>query len=295
MFSLKLTADNISKSIKGKTILNHICFEAEDGVYGLIGANGSGKTTLLRILAGIIRPQDGKVSLNNKDIHVMDDEYRAQLGYMPQHLGFNGSDTAEKFLRHMASLKGLHKDHSAAQINKVLESVSLTACKDQKIRTFSEGMKKRLNIAQVLLNDPKILILDEPAAGLDIKERINVKNMLSLIGKNRIVIVATHIVLDVENIAKEILIIKKGELLNKNTPAALLEGMKGKVWRLDALQSAVHRYTEKFMIINTIQKGERVSLRLISEVKPDPNAEPLPPNLEDVYAYYFNKVEALKP
>jgi ABC-2 type transport system ATP-binding protein len=227
---LKLIIDHVSKSFKTKKALSEINLELTTGVYGILGENGSGKTTLMRILASVMKPSSGRVLLNEKDITVMDHEYRDLIGYLPQHVGLYKSFTAEKFLKYIGSLKGLPKEALNEKVPEVLSLVGLSTSSNTKLGEFSGGMKQRIGIAQALLNNPKILIVDEPTAGLDPKERIRFRNLLSKISTNRIVILSTHIVSDIEFIAKEVIILREGQLIKKASPQQLLSGIKNKVW-----------------------------------------------------------------
>lgn len=210
-----LTIKQISKNFGDKIALHEIDLEFTAGVYGILGANGSGKTTLMRILASVMKPSTGNVLLDGQDVTMMDHQYRELIGYLPQHVGLYKNFSAEKFLKYIASLKGLSKMGTEEKVNEVLDLVGLFEHRKEKVGKFSGGMKRRVGIAQALLNDPKILIVDEPTAGLDPKERIRFRNLLSKISTNRIVLLSTHIVSDIEFIAKEVLILKEGRLIKK--------------------------------------------------------------------------------
>jgi len=288
---LNLTVEHVNKYFKNKHVLKDVSFELTAGVYGLLGANGSGKTTLMRIIASAAKPASGSVKYNQTDIAVLDEKYREVLGYMPQHLGFYKNNTAEKFLLYIAALKGIEVNAAKDRVAEMLELVNLKDKRKEKIKTFSGGMKRRLGIAQALLNDPKVLIVDEPTAGLDPKERIRFRNLLSKISGHRIVLLSTHIVTDIEYIAKEIMILKEGELLQKKDPASLLDFLHDKVWMLRVRAEEVDAYQEQYKIGNIASKGEFVELRIISEHKVHENAFSAAPNLEDLYLYYFDEVE----
>jgi len=288
---LNLIVENINKQYKDNQVLKDVSFELTPGVYGLLGANGSSKTTLMRILASVTKPTTGKLKYNQVDISVLDEKYREVLGYMPQHLGFYKNYTAEKFLRYIASLKGMETAVAKEKVVELLELVNLTEKSHEKIKTFSGGMERRLGIAQALLNDPKVLIVDEPTAGIDPKERIRFRNMLSNISSNRIVLLSTHIVTDIEYIAKEIMILKDGQLLHKKDPETLLQFLEDKVWMLRVSRGEVDFYKEKYKVGNIVSKGEGAELRIISENKVHDDAVSDVPNLEDLYLYYFDEVE----
>ncbi|MFD1356873.1 ABC transporter ATP-binding protein [Fictibacillus halophilus] len=288
---MKLTIENITKIFKDKNALNDINLELTTGVYGILGANGSGKTTLMRILASVMKPSSGRVLLNGQDIAEMNEKYRELIGYLPQHVGYYKNFTAKKFLKYIAALKGLPKDETNEKVEEVLELVGLSDHHRKKIGGFSGGMKRRIGIAQALLNDPKILIVDEPTAGLDPKERIRFRNLLSKISTNRIVLLSTHIVSDIEFIAKEVLILKEGQLVKKETPQTLLKGIEDKVWTLVIEEKDVPRFQSEYKVGNIARIDDKFQLRILSDDQPQQNAQHDVPNLEDLYLYYFDEEE----
>lgn len=208
---MELVIDRISKQYKSRIAVDRISVKLQKGVYGLLGANGAGKTTLMRVICGILKPTSGTVTFDGMD--VSEESYRAILGYLPQDFGYYPEFNAMDFLLYMAALKGIPKVQAKRKVKELLELVSLQDVSREKIKTFSGGMKQRLGIAQALLNDPKLLILDEPTAGLDPKERVRFRNLIESLGKDSIVILSTHIVSDVEHIADEILLMKSGQLI----------------------------------------------------------------------------------
>lgn len=210
---MKLELDNITKNYKDKRALYNVNYIFHEGVYGLLGANGAGKSTLMRIICGIMKSTIGEVKVNGTNIMKLDEKYRDLLGYLPQDFGYYPSFTANEFMMYMASLKGLNNNYSKKKISELLHIVGLDEVKNKKIKTFSGGMKQRLGIAQAVLNDPQILILDEPTSGLDPKERIHFRNLISGFAKDKIVLLSTHIVSDIESIADQIIVLKKGEIV----------------------------------------------------------------------------------
>ncbi|MFS0861952.1 ABC transporter ATP-binding protein [Fredinandcohnia sp. 179-A 10B2 NHS] len=287
---MNLTIENISKNFGNKKALDQINLELTTGVYGILGANGSGKTTLMRILATVMKPSSGRVLLDGQDITKLDHKYRDILGYLPQHVGFYKTFTAEKLLLYITALKGLTKDEAKVKVNEVLELVGLSEHRKGKVGKFSGGMKRRVGIAQALLNDPKILIVDEPTAGLDPKERIRFRNLLSQISANRIVLLSTHIVSDIEYIAKEVLILKDGHLVKKQSPQELLSGIQNKVWTVTVEnESEILHFQSLYKVGNISRVQNQFELRILSDVKPHQNAINENPNLEDLYLYYFDE------
>ena len=221
---MELKVDRLTKQYKNKIAVDRISFQFKEGVYGLLGANGAGKTTFMRMLCGILTPTGGEVSFDG--ISVETEEYRSCLGYLPQDFGYYPNFTGWDFLMYMASLKGLGKKQAMHRVKELLELVSLTDVARKKIKTYSGGMKQRLGIAQALLNNPKILILDEPTAGLDPKERVRFRNLIEELGKDSIVILSTHIVSDVEHIADVILMMQNGQLIFQGTREEITEDLE---------------------------------------------------------------------
>jgi ABC-2 type transport system ATP-binding protein len=286
---MKLKIDNVTKAFGNKLAVDSVSAELTNGVYGFLGANGSGKTTLMRMLASVTRPTSGTITLNGEPIETLGDRYRDLLGYLPQHVGYYKNFSVEKFLYYIASLKGIDKQRAKLKISELLEMVNLTDKTKVKMGKLSGGMKQRVGIAQALLNDPKILIVDEPTAGLDPKERIRFRNLLSDIAKDRIVLLSTHIVSDIEYIAKEILIMKNGRLIEKNSPHQLMEGIQQKVWAVQVEDREVPSYQNSYKVGNIVRGNSGIELRIISDVKPAGHATNVPVNLEDLYLYYFDE------
>ena len=230
---MELTIKDLTKEYGSKKAVCNFNVTLNNGVYGLLGANGAGKTTLMRMICDVQIETKGAILMNGKNIHDLGEQYRNVLGYLPQHFGYYPNFTAYKFLMYIAAVKGLPHKKAHNRTLELLKEVDLLEQKDEKIKNFSGGMKQRLGIAQALLNNPKILILDEPTAGLDPKERVRFRNLISALAEDRIVILSTHIVSDVEYIAKEILIMKKGKLVHQGAPEEILMPIENYVWECE--------------------------------------------------------------
>lgn len=286
---MELTIQNISKQFKELVAVNQFTAEFSCGVYGLLGPNGAGKTTLLRMLADILRPTSGMIRLNGQDIRSMGERYRDVLGYLPQQFGYYRQFTGRRFLMYIAALKGLEKRAAAAKVEEVLQLVGLGYEADSKIKTYSGGMRQRLGIAQALLNDPKVLILDEPTAGLDPTERIRFRNILSEMSANRIVLLSTHIVSDIEYVAKDVLLMKQGCLLKQDRLVSLLEELKESVWKVTVDESQLPILKQRYKMVNILRRDSGVEVRILSPDKPLLTAQPVAAGLEDLYLHYFNE------
>lgn len=286
---MELRLINIKKSYNnGKTFaVNDFSVRLTPGVYGLLGPNGAGKSTLMNIITDNLRADSGSVLLNGKDILTLGADYRDLLGYMPQQQGLYDDFTGEKFLWYMAALKGMKKKDARIQIERTLGLVNLTDDRYKKLKSYSGGMKQRILIAQALLNDPKILIMDEPTAGLDPKERIRIRNFISEISKDKIVLLATHVVSDVEYISKEILIMKAGKVIRHGTPGELLHDMEHHVFEvLVTAEEQIFYETHGFKTANIMLSSSGVCLRIVSDERPTVGeVREVRPNLEDVYLY----------
>ncbi|MBN8047768.1 ABC transporter ATP-binding protein [Paraclostridium bifermentans] len=286
----KLEIVNLTKSYKYKNANENINLVLESGVYGLLGPNGAGKTTLMKQVATLKQPTSGKILYNGKDINTLDENYRAIVGYLPQDFDAYKNFSAKDFLLYIGALKGMDKRAAKEKADKLLKLVGLYDVRNKAISKFSGGMKRRVGIAQALLNDPKILILDEPTAGLDPQERARFRNLLSQIGKETIVILSTHIISDIESVAKETIMIKDGKVLLQGTHKEILDDMNGKVYSIKVKnESEVYAIQNKYKIVS-IQRGvEDIELRVISENSiTDADAKSIDPRFEDVYMFYFD-------
>ncbi len=286
---MELIIDRLTKHYNNKIVADRISLTLREGVYGLLGANGSGKTTLMRMICGILKPTSGVVKFNGID--VSEEEYRDSLGYLPQDFGYYPEFSAYDFLLYMASLKGLTKVRAKDKANELLELVGLSDVAKKKIKTFSGGMKQRLGIAQSMLNNPKILILDEPTGGLDPKERIRFRNLISRLGKDKIVLLSTHIVSDVEYIASTILLMKDGQIIHQGSLEDILSPIDGKVFECFVDSHKAADLIAAYPIINIREESDKTYLRLVSDKSPCETAVVVPAQLEDLYLYYFNEGE----
>ena len=286
---MELKLDRVTKNYGSKIACDRLSATLGKGVYGLLGANGAGKTTLMRMMCGILNPTSGSIVYDGID--VSSEEYRDILGYLPQDFGYYPEFTAYDFMMYIAALKGLTKNRAKIKTDELLETVSLKNEAKKKIKTFSGGMKQRLGIVQALLNDPKILILDEPTAGLDPKERVRFRNIISRMGAERIILLSTHIVSDVEHIANTIMVMKNGQLIHEGSLEDIISVIKGKVWECTVTQKTADEFTARYPIINTRNEGDNVFLRLVCDEKPCENAENAQAALEDLYLYYFSEEE----
>lgn len=288
---MELKTIGLTKKFGKKTAVNNLHLTLTNGVYGLLGANGAGKTTLMRLLCSLQTPTHGKILLDNKNILALGEDYRSLLGYLPQHFGYYPDFTALDFLLYIAALKGLNEINAYKKSKELLESVGLSAESRHKIKTFSGGMKQRLGIAQAMLNNPRILILDEPTAGLDPKERVRFRNLISAFSKDRIVILSTHIVSDVEFIAEEIIMIKSGTIVHFGKPQEITAEINGQVWECIVPTSCAEKYVAAYNTSNLrVLNDCETILRMIADHPPIANATQVPPNLEDLYLFYFKTI-----
>ncbi len=290
---MELLLDRLTKYYGSKIAVDQVSATLKPGVYGLLGANGAGKTTLMRMLCAILESTSGEVFLNGKEVISMGADYRNVLGYLPQDFGYYPNYTAMEFLMYVSALKGIPRKIARKRAGELLEEVGLSNVADKKVKTFSGGMKQRVGIAQALLNNPDILILDEPTAGLDPKERVRFRNLLSDYAGDKIVILSTHIVSDIEAIADEVLLMKKGKFVLQGTVPELIQKAAGKVWELTISSAEAKRWQAKVTVANLRHEGSQVVLRIISDNKPSEMAVPCEATLEDLYLYYFPTEEGV--
>lgn len=282
---MQLAIENVTKRYKrGVTALRDFSLQLRPGVVGLLGPNGAGKTTLMTILATITRASEGRVLWNGNDIAREPDGLRNVLGYLPQDFGVYPNLNACEFLEYLAAVKGLDGATARRRIEELLELVNLTDAAKRPLGGFSGGMRQRIGIAQALLNDPQLLIVDEPTAGLDPEERVRFRNLLSDLSGERIVILSTHIVSDVEATATEIALISKGSLVAHAIPEVLMKEVEGRVWEWVIPSDQVSAAKEHYLISSTNRRSDGVHVRVLTG-EPPANAQPLPPSLEDAYLF----------
>ncbi|MFZ2540059.1 MAG: ABC transporter ATP-binding protein [Oscillospiraceae bacterium] len=289
---MELSIERLTKNYKDKIAVDNISISLKPGVYGLLGANGAGKTTIMRMICGIMNSTSGVIKFDGENILDMKERYCDLLGYLPQDFGYYPDFTARDFLLYISEVKGLPKKTVKTSVEELLEIVSLKDVANKRIKTFSGGMKQRLGIAQAMLNDPKILVLDEPTAGLDPKERVRFRNLISSFSKDKIVILSTHIVSDVEYIADQIILMKQGSIIMDGTVNEITSSMQGHVWKCIVSPKEVDKLTVNFCVSNLRNEENDVELRIVSQNQPLPTATPIEPTLEDLYLYHFQEEKA---
>jgi ABC-2 type transport system ATP-binding protein len=287
-FYMELVIDKVSMRFKDKKAVSNISLKLTPGVWGLLGANGAGKTTLMRIIAGILKPTSGQVLYDGVPIRTLGEEYRALFGYLPQEFGFPQEFTVKDYLIYVAALKGMTKRQGRKRIHELLEQVSLLEVRNRKIARLSGGMKRRVGIAQALLNDPEVLVLDEPTGGLDPGERVRFRNLLSEFAHDRIVLISTHIVPDVEYIAGCHAMIREGKLLATGTTEELVRLVEGKVWTCTVPAQAVAEYERRLRIVSLRNEHDgSVSVRYLAKKPCNDHSAAAVPRLEDLYLWMF--------
>ncbi len=278
---------DVSKRYGDFTALHDINLEFTNGLYGLLAPNGAGKTTMIKMLATLMRPSGGEILYDGKDIFQMEETYRTLLGYLPQQFGFYKNYSPKQYLLYLAALKGIGKKEALVKIEELLEKVALPDVMNKKMKKFSGGMIQRVGIAQALLNDPKVLILDEPTAGLDPKERARFRHLLSELGRDRLVLVSTHIVSDIESIANEIVMIKNRQILYKDSVEKICQTLEGHVYETSIKYEELDAFRNRAILLSEKQEQGNTIVRFIHKGKPDVAWLPVTPQLEDVFLYEY--------
>lgn len=286
---MELKLNNLTKKFGDFTAVDHVNLTMTNGVYGLLGVNGAGKTTLMRMLCTLVKPTGGTITYGGKNILQLDGGYRKLLGYLPQEFGFYPEFTVQDYLLYIASIKGIRPAVAKKRAKELIGKVGLAKAANKKMRMLSGGMKRRAGIAQAMLNDPRILILDEPTAGLDPNERIRFRNLISELSEERLVLLSTHIVSDIEYIANEIWLMKDGRIIQQGTLDQMLSSMPEQVWVGHVEKQRVSGLISQYKISNMKAEGNAVELRIISREQPLPGAVCVQPTLEDVFLHYFGE------
>lgn len=280
---MEIKIDNLFKKYKDVNVLKGINLEIKNGMFGLLGPNGAGKTTLIRILTTLIPQTSGKVEINGIDVR-QKKEVRKIIGYLPQEFSFYPEMTVTECMDYLAILSGIkNRKNRIEKVKELLEKVNLLEQKDKRCKSLSGGMKRRLGIAQAMLNNPKVLIVDEPTAGLDPEERIRLRNLLSDFSKNKIVILSTHIVEDIEYTCENIAILNKGQIIYLGNVSSLIKKAEGKIWSIEFKNNKFEEVKKKYTLISSIYDKENVKVRILSEKKPMEEAVTVKPTMEDAY------------
>jgi ABC-2 type transport system ATP-binding protein len=280
---MELLIENLSKRYDQHWALRQLSLRCEPGMLGLVGPNGAGKTTLMRMIATLLDPTEGTIRWNGQDIRSNGEVLREVLGYLPQEFGIYREFTGRQFLQYLAAMKGLPKSVAQRRVAEVLEIVNLEQVADRKLPTYSGGMKQRVGIAQALLNDPELLIVDEPTAGLDPAERVRFRTLLANLTSNRIIILSTHIISDVEAVASRLVILQEGRVLADTTPEALLASSVGKLWSVTTDQATAMRLQTMYPVSTMVNQMSGITLRVISPTRPHEAAVVVDPSLEEAY------------
>ncbi|HEX4713653.1 MAG TPA: ABC transporter ATP-binding protein [Ktedonobacteraceae bacterium] len=280
---MELTIERLSKRYGQNWALRELSLSCEPGMLGLVGPNGAGKTSLMRMIATLLEPTEGAIRWNGQDIRTHGEALRQILGYLPQDFGVYPEFTGRQFLRYLASMKGLSSSLLHRRVDEVLEMVNLEQVADRKLPSYSGGMKQRIGIAQALLNDPELLIVDEPTAGLDPAERVRLRTLLASMTRNRIIILSTHIISDVEAVASRLLIVQEGRVLSDTTPEALLASSAGSVWSVTVDQATALQLQTSYQVSTMVNQMRGVTLRIVSATRPHEAAVVVDPSLEEAY------------
>lgn len=286
---MELSFKNVSKNYGGIFAVDDITYTMETGVYGLLGVNGAGKTTLMKMLCTVTRPTAGEIRWNGEDIFRLEERYRDLLGYLPQDFGYYPNLSVSDYMMYIASIKGIRPAVARKRMKELLEMVGLSRYKNRKMKALSGGMARRVGIAQAMLNNPKILVLDEPTAGLDPSERIRFRNLISELSEDRLVLLSTHIVSDVEFIAEQILLMKDGKFFYTGTSEDLIASMEEEVWTCVVPRQDVNQYLQKYPVGNVKHVAGGAELRILSETPPAENAVLEEAALEDAFLLYFGE------
>ena len=286
---MELQFKDVTKDYRDIHAVNHVTYNMKKGVYGLLGVNGAGKTTLMRMLCTAINPTDGAILWDGEDIFSLGASYRSILGYLPQNYGFYPDLSVYDYMMYIASIKGLRSMTAKKRTIKLLEQVGLSEKRKNKMRTLSGGMLRRVGIAQAMLNNPRILVLDEPTAGLDPNERIRFRNLISELSEDRLVLLSTHIVSDVEYIANEIILMKEGKFFYTGTSEEIISNMNMSVWHCTIPKGELNRYLKKYLVGNVRTVSNKIELRVLSKEPPSTNAIQTEATLEDAFLLYFGE------
>lgn len=286
---MELRISNLTKEFNDVVAVSNISYTMTTGVYGLLGVNGAGKTTLMRMLCTLLKPSNGSITWDGRDIFEMDGEYRKILGYLPQDFGYYPDFTVYDYMMYVASIKGLRPVTAKQRTKSLLKQVGMEKELNKKMKKLSGGMKRRIGIAQAMLGNPKILILDEPTAGLDPNERIRFRNLISELSEERLVLLSTHIVSDIEYIANEILLMRGGEIRAAGTSQKLIAAMPERVWSVDIPKKDMETYMKAYKISNVKTTPYGANLRIISSKKPAEHAVLENATLEDLFLNYFGE------
>lgn len=286
-----LTLNNVSKNFGKFTAVENISLNMDNGLYALLAPNGAGKTTIIKMITTLLNPTEGEILYDGVNIKTMGAAYRKLLGYLPQDFGYYKNNTPKQYLSYLAALKGVPKKETAEKIDYLLEMVGLSENADKKMRKFSGGMIQRVGIAQAMLNDPKILILDEPTAGLDPKERVRFRNIISVLSKDRIVILSTHIVSDIESIANQVILIRDKHIYKMDSVANICNELSGKVFEMQVSDKEYEKMEEKYIVLSARQEKGYMTIRVFDEADDgtdNDNKVSVSPNLEDVFLVNYN-------
>lgn len=287
---MELKLDRLTKQFGSAIAVDRVSATFQPGVYGLLGANGAGKTTLMRMICDVLRPTSGSVLWNRSPIERLGADYRNILGYLPQDFGYYPDFSALDFMLYLSVLKGLSGRTAKRRSMELLRMVGLETVSKRKVKTFSGGMKQRLGIAQAVINDPKVLVLDEPTAGLDPKERVRFRNLISSLAQDKVVILSTHIVSDVEYIADEILVMRAGTIVTTGTVKEIVDDIRGFVWECSVTPQEANTMASRMNVGNLhYDRNGMAVVRIVSNTCPHAQAHPAEPTLEDVYLYLFNE------